>query len=120
MLIQNDKALIKEKIALGKIKFKMLLFNTTMTLLLLALVIFDYKKYDWIKRQNTADNLDENLHTMILLLNTLVLAFSVIKIRRRIKCLHNAFPNEKFIAIHVINSLIYTLLYFILGIMLIV
>ena len=97
----------------------MLLFNTVMSLLFLGSVIFHYKKNDWIDQGNVAENIDNNLLTFLLLLNTLVLAVSVIKIRRRIQCLHNAFPNEKFIAVHVINSIIYTVLYFVLGIMII-
>ena len=97
----------------------MWLFNTAMSLLFLGSVIFHYKKNDWIDQSSIAENIDNNLLTFLLLLNTLVLAVSVIKIRKRIQSLHNAFPNEKFIAIHVINSIIYTVLYFVLGIMII-
>ena len=45
LLKEIDETLIQEKIALGKIKLKMLIFNTAMTLLLLAITIFDYKKF---------------------------------------------------------------------------
>ena len=117
---QADKALMLERVALGKIRLKMFLFNTGMILLLLFIAIFNYKKFDWIKNQTIAENVDNNLLTSILLLNALILAYSVIKIRRMIKRLHNAFPNECFIAVHVINSFIYAVLYFILGIMIIV
>ena len=40
-----DDALVQEKITLGKINLKILVFNTAMMLLLLFVVIFDYKKY---------------------------------------------------------------------------
>ena len=117
---QADKALMLERIALGKIRLKMFLFNTCMILLLLLVAIFNFKKFDWIENETIAENIDNNLLTTILLLNALILAYSVIKIRRMIKRLHNAFPNECFIAVHVINSFIYAVLYLILGIMLII
>ena len=117
---QADKALMLERVALGKIRLKMFLFNTCMILLLLLVAIFNFKKFDWIENETIAENIDNNLLTTILLLNALILAYSVIKIRRMIKRLHNAFPNESFIAVHVINSFIYAVLYLILGIMLII
>ena len=40
-----DDALVQERITLGKINLKILVFNTAMMLLLLFVVIFDYKKY---------------------------------------------------------------------------
>ena len=58
LLKEVDESLVQEKIALGKIKLKMLVFNTVMILLLLAMEIFDYKKYDWIKDSRIADDVD--------------------------------------------------------------
>ena len=52
-----DAALVEEKIAIGKIKLKMLIFNTIMILLLLALVIFDYKKFSWMDDAQKAEDL---------------------------------------------------------------
>ena len=52
-----DAALVEEKIAIGKIKLKMLIFNTIMILLLLALVIFDYKKFAWMDDAQKAEDL---------------------------------------------------------------
>ena len=52
-----DAALVEEKIAIGKIKLKMLIFNTIMILLLLALVIFDYKKFSWMEDVHKAEDL---------------------------------------------------------------
>ena len=58
LLKEVDESLVQEKIALGKIKLKMLVFNTVMILLLLAMEIFDYKKYDWINDGRIADDVD--------------------------------------------------------------
>ena len=52
-----DAALVEEKIAIGKIKLKMLIFNTIMILLLLALVIFNYKKFSWMENAQKAEDL---------------------------------------------------------------
>ena len=120
LLKEIDETLIQEKIALGKIKLKMLIFNTAMTLLLLAITIFDYKKFQWMSDHNVAQDIDQSLTTLLLLLNTLILTYSVIKIRRRINLLPNTFPNENLIAIHVINSFVYTILQFVVFIVLII
>lgn len=47
---------------------------------------------------------------LISLLNVLVLGYAVIKIRSVVKSLNNSFPNEKFIKLHLINVLTYTML----------
>ena len=49
----------------------------------------------------------------------MILACSAVKIRSLLKSLHNAFPNEKFIGIHVFNSVLYTFLFFVLTILMI-
>ena len=105
-----DDALVQERITLGKINLKILVFNTAMMLLLLFVVIFDYKKYQWVDKPENAEDIDQSLITLVLLLNAIVLTYSVIRIRRRINRLPNAFPNENLIAVHVLNSFIYTLL----------
>ena len=56
----------------------------------------------------------------MLLLNAIVLTYSVIRIRRRINRLPNAFPNENLIAVHVLNSFIYTLLQLIVCIIMVI
>ena len=81
-----------------------------MMLLLLFVVVFDYKKYKWVDKPENAEDIDQSLITLVLLLNAIVLTYSVIRIRRRINRLPNAFPNENLIAVHVLNSFIYTLL----------
>ena len=98
----------------------MLILNTVMTLLLLAVTIFDYKKFEWMNEPDVAQDIDQSLTTLLLLLNTLILTYSVIKIRRRINLLPNTFPNENLIAIHVINSFVYTILQFVVFVVLII
>ena len=53
----------------------------------------------------------------ILLINVSVLAYSVVRIRNIVKSMHNAFPNEALVRVHLINSFIYTLLWLILTLM---
>ena len=90
-----------------------------MTLMIGALSIFDFNKTNWIHDEADAQIYERAFYFGLLLLNTLILTWSVVVIRQMLRSLHNAFPNEKFIGIHVINSCIYTFLFFILTIVLI-
>ena len=97
----------------------MIIYNTVMTLMIGALSIFDYNKNNWVEKDDDAQIYERAFYFGLLLLNTLILTWSVVVIRQMLRSLHNAFPNEKFIGIHVLNSCIYTFLFFILTIVLI-
>ena len=60
-------------------------------------------------------NWSEVWYGVILVINVVLLAYAVFRIRLTIKSLSSAFPNESFVRIHLINSFIYTVLYLILG-----
>lgn len=51
-------------------------------------------------------------YSSIILVNALVLARSVLVIRKTLQSLHNAFPNEKLIRIHVVNSCVTSITFF--------
>ena len=119
LLKEVDDQLHKEKKFLSKIKIRMIIYNTVMTLMIGALSIFDYNKKDWIGDEDNAQIYERAFYFGLLLLNTLILTWSVVVIRQMLRSLHNAFPNEKFIGIHVLNSCIYTFLFFVLTIVLI-
>ena len=80
-----------------------------MTLLIAALCVYNYDG-NWfdprIELYNTA------AYSSVMLLNMLILAWSVLKIRQTIKSLKNGFPNEKLIKIHLINSCLAILSFF--------
>ena len=103
----------KEKKSLGKIKIRMVIYNAIMTILIGVISVFDYKKDDWIDDGENAQVEMKAFYCSFVLLNTLILAWSVVVIRKILRSLHNAFPNEKFIGIHVLNSCIYTTFFFI-------
>ena len=102
----------KEKDSLGLIRIKIWVCNSFMTLLIALIVAYDFLKFDWMSDHAEADTISRFLYSGLMLFNTLILTFSVIKIRQMLNSLHNAFPNEYLIGIHVINSAIYTLLFF--------
>ena len=64
-----------------KIKLRMTIYNAAMALMIVALAIFDYKKYDWIDNRDLAALEMKALYCAFVLLNTLILAWSVVKIR---------------------------------------
>lgn len=111
-LKEVDEMLDKEKDLLGLIRIKIWVCNSFMTLLIALIVAYDLLKFDWISDHAKADDISKVLFSSLMLFNTLILAFSVVKIRQMLNSLHNAFPNEYLIGIHVINSAIYTLLFF--------
>ena len=57
------------------------------------------------------------LYETILMLNAFILAYSAVRIRRTIRSLNNAFPNENLIKVHIVNSFIYAFLFIFLFIM---
>ena len=101
-------------------KLKIIGYNVVMTLLLAGYSIYQIGSIHWIRSAQLATNIAEIIFETILLVNAAILAYSVIYIRKAIKSLHNAFPNEKFICVHLINSFVYAILYAILSIMTIV
>ena len=68
---------------------------------------------DWVSNADNANVEMKAIYCSFVLLNTMILAFSVVIIRKILRSLHNAFPNEKFIGIHVLNSFIYTTFFFV-------
>ena len=116
LLRSVDDAIEKEKAALRRIIIKIVVYNVIMTLLIAGQSVFNLKCFDWIDSEKLAENISENLYEAILLLNAIILAYSVVRIRRAIKSLHNAFPNESFMRVHLANSFVYAILYMILGI----
>ena len=54
---------------------------------------------------------------LIFLINVSILAYSVIRIRSIVKSLHNAFPNEALVRVHLINSFVTALIWLLLTIM---
>ena len=58
-----------------------------------------------------AEIISDFFYNAVLLFNAFILACSAVRIRKTIKSLHNVFPNEGFIKVHVANSILYTILY---------
>ena len=87
----------------------MIICNVMMTLLISALSVYNYDG-NWfsahIEIYNTA------AYSSVMLLNMLILAWSILKIRKTIKSLKHGFPNEKLIRIHLINSCLALLSFF--------
>ena len=99
-----------------RIKIQILFYNVAMAFLIAGYSVFNLKSFDWINNHKLCTNINEILYETILLLNAVILAFSVVRIRSIIKQVHSAFPNENFIRVHLANSFAYAILYFILGI----
>ena len=91
-----------------------MIYNALMILMIAASSFFDYMKYQWFDFQDEAISYNKLIFFTLMLLSTLVLAWSVIVIRHTIRSLTNAFPNEKLIRIHIVNSCIYSFLFLIL------
>ena len=81
----------------------MIIYNSVMTLVIAVLSFIDYKEASVSIQGQIYNN---SVLSLIILLNTLILAYSVLVIRKTIQSLQNAFPNEKLIRIHLINSCI--------------
>ena len=82
-----------------------------MMTLLIASLSFSYKGA-WLSDQFLIHEIA--IYSSLMLLNTLILAWSVLKIRKTIQSIKNAFPNEKLIRIHVINCCLSQLTFFLL------
>ena len=89
----------------------MVVYNAVMILMIVALGIYNYLMQRWHANVK-AFTYGLAFYFAIMLVNTLILAWSVIAIRKMLKSLKNAFSNDKFIGIHVINSCIYSLIVF--------
>ena len=96
-----------------------MIYNALMILMIAASSLFDYMKYQWFNRDE-AISYNKLIFFTLILLSTLVLAWSVFVIRHTIRSLTNAFPNEKLIRVHIVNSCIYSFLFLILTSLLIV
>ena len=59
----------------------MTIYNAVMALMIGALAVFDYKKHDWIKDGDAAELTMKAIYCAFVLLNTLIQAWSVVKIR---------------------------------------
>ena len=79
--------------------------------------IFETNSDNLFESQNLGAQIAEFIKSSILLLNAIILAYCVCSIRSTIKQLHNVFPNESFIRVHLINSFVYATLYVVFGIM---
>ena len=97
----------------------MMIYNALMILMIAASSLFDYMKYQWFNRDE-AISYNKPIFFTLILLSNLVLAWSVVVIRHTIRSLTNAFPNEKLIRVHIVNSCIYSFLFLILTSLLIV
>ena len=97
----------------------MMIYNALMILMIASSSLFDYMKYQWFNK-NEAISYNKLIFFTLILLSTLVLAWSVVVIRHTIRSLTNAFPNEKLIRVHIVNSCIYSFLFLILTSLLIV
>ena len=97
----------------------MLVFNTVIMMMVGVMALYDFNKYNWVDDSDKALISNRVLYFSLILLNTMILACSAVRIRSLLRSLHNAFPNEKFIGIHVLNSVLYTFLFFVLTIIMI-
>ena len=95
------------------IKTKMIVYTVLMTTLIAGYWIFELNTSKLFNSQLLGANIAEAMKTGILLLNAIILAYCVWCIRKSIKQLHNVFPNESFIRVHLINSFVYATLYLI-------
>ena len=59
----------------------MIALNTIMAFMIGSVCLFDYEKNNWIKDPDKALIYNKMLYFAFLLLNTLILAWSVVKIR---------------------------------------
>ena len=99
------------------IKQRMLIYTVTMTSIIAMYWIFELNSDNWFDSQDLGANLAEFFKASILFVNAGILANCVWSIRSTIKQLHNVFPNEAFIRVHLANTFIYAALYLIFGFM---
>ena len=116
-LMDVETSIRKEKEALRLINVKIIIYTVLMGLLIAFYQLFSYMSYDWIDSPLLAQNIQEVCNEGILLLNAIILAYSVWCIRQTIQTLLHVFPNESFIGVHLANSFAYAILYLILGAM---
>ena len=95
------------------IKIKMIVYTVLMTILIAGYWIFELDANKLFDSEILGSNIAEVVKSSILLLNAIILAYCVWCIRLTIKQLHNVFPNESFIRVHLINSFVYAFLYLI-------
>ena len=87
-----------------------------MTALVAFYWIFEFNSVNWCDSEILGANLSEFIKASILMLNAGILAHCVWSIRATIKQLHNVFPNEAFIRVHLANSFIYAIMYLVFGV----
>ena len=88
--------------------------------MVLIIVAYFTVYYFNVRDHKTTTRLRDILTTSyegILLLNAFILAYAAFRIRKIIKSLHSGFLNEKFIRLHLVNSIIYAGIYLIMSIM---
>ena len=92
----------------------MLIYNSIMIFLIATLSVCSYQIYkqDFQSSSMQAKVINTAFYSSIILVNALVLARSVLVIRKTLQSLHNAFPNEKLIKIHVVNSCVTSITFF--------
>ena len=93
----------------------MLIYTLTMTTVIAMYWIFELNSDNWFESEILGANLAEFFKASILLVNAGILANCVWSIRGTIKQLHNVFPNEAFIRVHLANTFIYAVLFLIFG-----
>ena len=93
----------------------MIIYNAIMILMIVANGVFYYVKDIWLEQlhMGLALTYSFTLYDTIMLVNTLILAWSVIAIRKMLKALKNAFTNDRLIGIHIVNLCIYLIIGFI-------
>ena len=115
-----DVMIDKEKAKLQCIRIKLVLCNIIMTVFIACVIFFYQFKYQVTANHNLVEVVYKILYFSLLLMNTMILTCAVLIIRKLLKSLHNAFPNELFVGIHAINSIIYTLLVFTLTLIILI
>ena len=96
----------------------MISYHVAMTLFIAIYVIFNNFSFELfhVENQKLLDNITAITYESILLLNAFLLAYAAYRIRRTLKSLRNAFLNENFIRVHLVNSVVYAVLYLGLGV----
>ena len=88
--------------------------------MVLIIVAYFTVYYFNVRDHKTTTRLRDILTTSyegILLLNAFILAYAAFRIRKTIKSLRSGFLNEKFIRVHLANSIIYAVMYLIICIL---
>ena len=99
---------------------RMMIYNVIMTLMIMAYGIFFYWKGSWFKKSySVALTFALAFFYALMLVSTLILAWSVVAIRKMLQSLPGAFSNGKLIGIHIFNSCTNVFIVFIVAIPLI-